>query len=233
MGKFLQLLQPTVRRDYVRWMLGVDVADQQNGTYYHDIKTRIYHWRRVIDQKMRQALTNALVISRTWADGLLQELCVEQQRVKDAATERGILLEEDGTEQADGLLDVESDDIRQRHSGVSAVLPALRRYRKAERADWEQALAARLMERCQIGSEDKGGRRKRAREEAPRAMWGVLHARSQRRCFNPSCGSKSSKGCACHRHCTRGDEYGVLMCKGCHEDLESHAGAAQARWRLA
>ncbi|CAM9603536.1 unnamed protein product, partial [Pylaiella littoralis] len=58
-GQVLTSKQPVARFDYVGGMGGVDVADQRLNAHAHDHKPMTYFWRRVFDQKLQQAISNA------------------------------------------------------------------------------------------------------------------------------------------------------------------------------
>ena len=118
-----------MRMDYVKFMGGVDTADQQNGSLSHDHKSVTNDWRRVYDAKIEQALTNAFLLFRKWVQHLLQEVDI---RLAECFIEKIEMFEKAKTEL----------------TGLS----------KLERCDWSQDMAEMLMGRCQIGNVGKGGR---------------------------------------------------------------------------
>ena len=61
------------RYDYVMKMLGVDVADQRLGAHAHVHKPMTCFWRRVFDQKLAQAISNASLLFARWAEVLLTQ----------------------------------------------------------------------------------------------------------------------------------------------------------------
>lgn len=69
----LASVQPVARSDYVMKMLGVDVADQLLGAHCHVHKPMTYFWRRVFDQKLAQAISNAYLLFARWAEVLLTQ----------------------------------------------------------------------------------------------------------------------------------------------------------------
>ncbi|CAN0344456.1 unnamed protein product, partial [Pylaiella littoralis] len=77
-------------------MGGVDKADQHNGTYQSRHRANNYFWRRLFEQKLMQACTNAWLLFRWWLDDMQSKLKAEIDRL-----EAGGAAERDGT--ADGL----------------------------------------------------------------------------------------------------------------------------------
>lgn len=189
-----------MRFDYVRWMGGVDSADQQNGSHTHDHKAYTNFWRRMFDAKIEQALTNAFLIFRKWVERLTKEV---EGRVLTCA---GEALEDLGKASTE-----------------------LARLAKVERAVWDENMATMLMAKCNVGSVNKGGRCKK-QPESRRAKWGSVTLKGQRFCMNYECQHRSRKGCTCEEFCTQGDESGVLMCNKCFDDPASHELAADAFW---
>ena len=72
-GEPIVSVQPVARYDYVMKMLGVDVADQRLGAHAHVHKPMTYFWRRVFDQKLAQAISNAYLLYAKWAEVLLTQ----------------------------------------------------------------------------------------------------------------------------------------------------------------
>lgn len=191
-----------MRKDYVLKMLGVDLADQQNGSHTHDHKAYANFWRRVFDAKIEQALTNSFLVFRKWVELLIRE---EEARIPLAP----------GGELED--LDRASTE--------------LTRLSKVERAVWDEEMATLLMAKCNVAKPNKGGRppAEDKKDPAERA-WGSVTVKSGRLCLNPSCKTRSIKGCSCEEFCTRGDDSGVLMCQKCSKNPDSHKRAAKAHW---
>ena len=61
-GEPIVSVAPAARYNYVMKMLGVDVADQRRGVHSHVHKPVTYFWRRVFDQKLAQAISNAYLL---------------------------------------------------------------------------------------------------------------------------------------------------------------------------
>lgn len=197
----MELQQPHMRMDYVREMGGVDTADQQNGSHYHDHKSYNNHWRRVFDAKLCQLLTNAFLIFRKWVHSLMSQVAAEMER-------------EDGAMFVEDLVKAQG---------------ALEKLRKMERAVWDEMLSEILMAKCNVGSIKKGGRGKQT-EDPTQPVWGSVALKSSRRCMRPECKARTRKGCTCKKYCTKKGKSGVLMCAKCFRDDKSHAAAAFAHW---
>lgn len=121
-----------MRFDYVRWMGGVDSADQQNGSHTHDHKAYANFWRRMFDAKIEQALTNAFLIFRKWVQLLIREVEARMLTVAGGGLQE---LDKASTE--------------------------LTRLAKVERAVWDEEMSTMLMAKCNVGSLNKGGRCKK------------------------------------------------------------------------
>lgn len=107
-----------MRMDYVRYMGGVDRADQQNESHYHDHKSYTNHWRRVFDAKLMQTGTNTFLVFRMWVTLLMGEVDAKVQ-AEDTPFET---VEE-----------------------LAGVKDELVRLSKVERAVWDQELSGILM----------------------------------------------------------------------------------------
>ena len=70
-GEPIVSVEPVARYDYVMKMLGVEVADQRLGAHAHVHKPMTYFWRRVFDQKLAQAISNAYLLFARRAEVLL------------------------------------------------------------------------------------------------------------------------------------------------------------------
>ncbi|CAB1097497.1 unnamed protein product [Ectocarpus sp. CCAP 1310/34] len=58
-GEKVSSSQPLARKEHVKNMGGVDVADQWLGAHAHTHRPMTFFWRRVFDQKFSQAVSNA------------------------------------------------------------------------------------------------------------------------------------------------------------------------------
>lgn len=82
-----------------------------------------------------------------------------------------------------------------------------------------------------MGTLRTGGQAPRSQGPAPRKpKWGSVTLNSKRLCMNPECQTRTKKGCTCDELCTLDGQTGVLMCKKCFLNKESHAAAADAHW---
>ena len=70
-------IQPSLRFIYVKYMGGVDLADQYLMSHFHQHRPQTYFWRRVFDQKFAQATSNAYLLFVKWATDLLDECKLE------------------------------------------------------------------------------------------------------------------------------------------------------------
>ena len=70
-------IQPYLRFIYVKYMGGVDLADQYLMSHFHQHRPQTYFWRRVFDQKFAQATSNAYLLFVKWATDLLDECKLE------------------------------------------------------------------------------------------------------------------------------------------------------------
>ena len=141
-GKEDHLWQPCSRRDYNKYIEGVDTADPLNGYYSTLHKAKNYLWRGVFEQKLMQAWTNAWLLFRWWLQAIVARANVEVELLGSRSVAPG-----DGT--AEGAL----------LAGLKAELRDLQALRRRNRAQWMQALSAHLMKQCAEGK--RGGRRKR------------------------------------------------------------------------
>lgn len=201
-GQALDLQQPWMRMDYVKKMLGVDLADQQNGSHTHDHKSYTNFWRRVFDAKIEQALTNMFLIFRKWVELLIRKVKAR-------------------------MLVASGDDLED----LGRASTELSRLSNVERVVWDEEMATMLMAKCDVAKPNKGGRRPASdKKNTAERKWGSITLKSGRLCLNPSCKTRSSKGCSCEEFCTRGDDSGVLMCETCSNNPVSHERAAKAYW---
>lgn len=77
-------LQPYLRLIYVKYMGGVDLADQYLMSHAHQHRPQTFFWRRVFDQKFAQATSNAYLLFVKWAGDLLEECKLEIQELTTA-----------------------------------------------------------------------------------------------------------------------------------------------------
>ncbi|CAB1105534.1 unnamed protein product [Ectocarpus sp. CCAP 1310/34] len=148
-----------------------------------------------------RALTNAFPIFRKWVELLIREV-----EAKKPIAPGGELEE----------LELASTEL--------ATLS------KVERAVWDEQMATLLMAKCNVARPNKGGRRPASDNKPADPVWGSVTLKSGRLCLNPTCKTRSTKGCSCKQFCTRGDKSGVLMCETCWKSPESHEQAAKAYW---
>ena len=76
-------IQPSLRFIYVKYMGGVDLADQYLMSHFHQHRPQTYFLRRVFDQKFAQATSNAYLLFVKWATDVLDECKLE---IKELAT---------------------------------------------------------------------------------------------------------------------------------------------------
>lgn len=226
-GKKEDLSQPECRFDYNWKMGGVDIADQLNQYYQTLHRARAYFWRRVFEQKLMQATSNAWLLFCWWLKDSLKTVDGEISALKAAG-------HAEGGEGVEGLL-------------LASLLEEQRNLKALQsknRAQWMRALSMHLMSLCDKGCASKGGRRERA---APASAPTYLRMKRTRRehfkgiegrkyCESPNC-----KGCAESKEgakrprrarvatacfCTSCAKVGgVVMCLACHEDDERHSEA--------
>lgn len=77
-------LQPYLRYIYVKYMGGVDLADQYLMSHAHQHRPQTFFWRRVFDQTFAQATSNAYLLFVKWAGDLLEECKLEIQELTTA-----------------------------------------------------------------------------------------------------------------------------------------------------
>lgn len=218
-------MQPSLRKDYNDYMVGADVADQLNNYYITLHKAKNYFWRRVFEQKLMQACSNAWLVFRWWLSDMMAKVDAKIKLMESARESPG-----QGT--AEGVL-----------------LAALKKERedlevlgRKSRAQWMRALATHLMSRCTEGCATRGGRRKRkgtipAFQQKKDRLDHLRPISRSQHCYAPSCkGSlnprveksrrhrpaKISKACFCDS-CRRVG--GVPICPSCHVDDDKHAQA--------
>lgn len=219
--------QPLARLEYVLYMGGVDVADQRLGAHQHDHKPRTYFWRRVFDQKVAQAISNAYLLYRAWAQGLVTDCAaaVAAYGEEGAGLGAGGGAGGEGGEECDLTMEelVDFGDL-------------LAKSLKMDRVVWDQRLSRHLMALCNVGHVNKGARRdppvvesydgagaKKARVCAS----GVCPPKSNTR--NKYSGARTLGVCWCNV-CTgnKGKDRALHLCKKCRNSPPAHFAAAAA-----
>lgn len=213
------LWQPICRFDYNKYMGGVDLADQFIGYYLTMHKAKNYFWRRVFEQKLMQACTNAWLLFTWWLKDMVDKVEAEIKILKDAGHVVG------------------------GNTAESVLLAKLKKLRSRARVQWLRALSRYLMAKCHEGCAARGGRRKRAGPAAFKMAKGrlehyrLLPGETRPYCASPkSTGSLASRsgqvkrtrsarvsgGCFCESCKEVG---GVPICRACHGHDDSHAAA--------
>ncbi|CAN0297390.1 unnamed protein product, partial [Pylaiella littoralis] len=125
------LWQPLCRLAYNTFM-GVDLADQLNGYYLTLHKAYNYFWRRVFEQKLMQACSNAWLLYKWWLADMLVQVNEEITKVEKGGYAEGtperLQLQALENEQAD-----------------------LRKLQNKKRAQWLRALAMHLIAQSTLG----------------------------------------------------------------------------------
>ncbi|CAN0417742.1 unnamed protein product [Pylaiella littoralis] len=171
--------QPIARADYVRNMGGVDVADQRLSSHDHVHKPMTFFWRRVFDQKLQQAISNAYLFFLMWAEVLLAQC-------KVMLAERA-----EGSDAAESDLTVE--ELEEFISGLVKMM-------RTDRKTWDTRLACLLMVKCSVGHENKGARR--TRKVVP--VYDSKGARSVKVCRGGLCSKHSDPTAHCNSKRARG-----------------------------
>ncbi|CAN0032695.1 unnamed protein product [Pylaiella littoralis] len=214
--------QPLCRFHYNKFMVGVDLADQLNGYYQSLHKSKNYFWRRVFEQKLMQACSNAWLLYRWWLDDMLAQVKAEIATLNEGGHADGDTAKE-GLQLA-ALLEEQAD---------------LERLRKKSRVQWLRALAKHLLSQSTSKLAAKGGRRPAPapfKKTADRHQH-VCNISRRRDCSSPGCkGSptpktkapkrarraKVSQACFCLSCRSVG---GVVICTPCHADDNQHQAA--------
>lgn len=228
-------VQPVARYDYVLKMLGVDVADQRLGAHVHVHKPMTYFWRRVFDQKLAQAISNAYLLFARWAEVLLTQckgVLVKRGECSSggAASESG----GNGTESfcvGPGGVATNGEDLTVEE--VSEMETLLTKMIAMERVAWDRKLATHLMSLCQVGNINSGGRRL----TPVVASYNSKGAASVRICLGGHCKPRSDKSnyksarttgvCWCNV-CSnnQGKARALHLCKKCKDVDAAHVKAA-------
>lgn len=230
-GSGVSSSQPRARLEYVAKMGGVDVADQRLGAHSHDHKPMTFFWRRVFDQKLAQAISNAYLIFAAWA-GILAAQC-------EAAL--AALVVADGGEGVGGAAagggevtdESESDLSREELEEFSKLL---KKCLAMERVTWDQRLSTHLMALCNVGHVDAGGRRTAEVVQS----YNSKGAKSARLCTGGLCfkpqqsrvrySAARTKGVCWCNVCSgkKGRSRALHLCKTCHGVPTAHIAAAAA-----
>lgn len=208
-------------------MGGVDIADQYNGYYQIQHRSISYFWRRVFEQKLAQAASNAWLLFVLWITETIK-MIKDEIEVSEEAGHKA----EDQTDEGSQLkaLALELDDFK-----------ALKR---KKRADWMRSLSKHLMSHSTQGCTARGGRRRRSsavpipkverRQNRRPEPTGVA---SRHHCECPDCsgspnprpgvnkrprGAKVSTACFCEPCASVG---GVVICKVCYASEAKHEAA--------
>lgn len=141
-----------------------DVADRWLSSHAHENVPVTYFWRRVFDQKFRQAVSNAFFVCVTWAKEMEAKCAEKLAEVRDvsdsvggagsgrgAASGGGGGVSEEGREGG--------EDAHLSIAEVEEYVALLVKLRKVERVAWDERLSEHLMSMCNIGDADQGGRR--------------------------------------------------------------------------
>ena len=161
-GEPLESFQPTARFDYVLKMLGVDVADQRLGAHAHVHKPMTYFWRRVFDQKLAQAISNAYLLYARWAEVLLTQ-CKGELVNRGSSSSVGAGAGGETVEEArvsfcagpGGATNGEDLSVAE----LAEFQTLLQKMVDMERIEWDRRLSTHLMSLCQVGNINSGARR--------------------------------------------------------------------------
>lgn len=217
------------RFDHVLKMLGVDVADQRLGSRAHVHKPMTYFGRRVFDQKLAQAISNAYLLYYRWAE-VLAEQCkgVLAERASDsggAASGSGAACEIPGGVVANG------DDLSVEELTEMSTL--LKKMIRMKRTVWVRRMSTHLMSLCQLGTLNSGARR----TKPVVASYNSTGAASARVCVGGHCKDGAGKGkynsarttgvcwcCVCSNN--QGKARALHLCKTCKDIDAAHVTAA-------
>lgn len=215
--------QPWSRFHYNRYMNGVDVADQYNGTYQSRHRAVNYFWRRVFEQKLMQACTNAWLLFRWWLADMRSKVVAEIKGLEEAGAIAG-------QDTADGLLLV----------SLQGELERLDALAKQSRAQWLRALSTYLMTMCQLGHAKRGSRKQSSPKSGKRGVKSshLVQLKGGQRfcceCRQCSARKPDAKGGPRGRKvnhackCSACEEVGgVALCRECYEDKDKHVSAKQ------
>lgn len=222
--------QPPHRADYVKYMRGVDVADQRNAGHDMDHRPLNYYWRRPFhNNKVAQADTNAHVAMLKWASNLLGQVQAEiAARFPEGGKVGG----------ATGAAEHDSETVnRTQGSGLRLyelehMQEVLTRWSKVERCAWDTALSRALQLKCEAGGNTVlvGPRLKIKRPSVGadvadlRLGWRSGYMKNARRCISADCYKKSRGVCAC----TDCAGHEIIMCQTCALDYERHKVARES-----
>ena len=232
-GEPIVSVQPVARYDYVMKMLGVDVADQRLGAHAHVHKPMTYFWRRVFDQKLAQAISNAYLLYAKWAEVLLTQC-------KGVLVKRGVS-DSDGAGSESccesfcagpGGEVSNGEDLSVEE--LTEMCTLLEKMLAMERIVWDRRLSTHLMSLCQLGNLNSGARR----TTPVVASYDSKGARSVRVCLGGTCSKPTSDNpkyksarttgvCWCNV-CSnnQGKARALHLCKKCKNIDFAHVAAA-------
>ena len=130
-------------------MLRVDVADQRLDAHAHVHKPITYFWRRVFDQKLAQAISNAYLPFVRWAEVLLTQF--KGVLVKRGVSNSGGAASESGCESfcaGPGGAVTNGEDLSVEEFTEMCTL--LEKMLAMERTVWDRRLSIHLMSSCQL-----------------------------------------------------------------------------------
>lgn len=211
--------------DYTGGMGGVDVADQRLTAHAHVHKPMTYFWRRVFDQKLQQAISNAYLLFLMWAEVLLAQCKAVLAERREGGHAAGSAA--GAAEQMGGGGDLTVAELEELSAGLARMI-------KTERVDWDTRLACILMAKCGVGHKNKGGRR--TYKEVP--LYDSNGAKSVKVCRGGTCvkgddptaryKSKRTRGVCWCSICSNGlgKMRAVHLCKQCRASTQGHVAAA-------
>lgn len=224
--------QPLARFDYVTGMGGVDVADQRLLSHMHSHKPMTFFWRRVFDQKLHQAISNAFLIYLAWLDVLIAR--VNLLLASNPGANGGSGESAGGGVQSGEAAEGGGEDAPLSKAELTEFASLIGKLRKMERATWDRKLSIHLMSMCNIGHPDQGGRR--TTQQSTREKYDSSAAKNGRLCWgSEGCKAKGdgtfvrvkTEGvCWCHT-CTKGQGVAkaVYLCRACSLKPEAHVFA--------
>lgn len=204
--------QPPARLDYNANMGGVDTNDQYNSTYKSQHRPRNFFWRRVFDHFLFVAVTNAYLLYRTWATGIVKQAESELARLPD------------GGDNSDVVQDGPSVGLTR--GNLRDILVKARKLARKDRAEWVRELSIALMSHCTRGN-PRVNTTPPPPPRAANAKW-EKPFRCSRECNKNGCNVMTRGACRCWT-CTANGMSGVVICGECFRDEEKHKAAAADR----
>lgn len=218
-------------------MLGVDVDDQRLGAHSHEHKPMTYYWRRVFDQKLAQAISNAYLLFARWAEVMLTQC--KGVLVKRGVSSSGGAASELGCESVgadpggmvtsgEGL----SEDLSVEE--LTEMCTLLEKMLAMERAMWDSRLSTHLISLCQLGNLKSGARR----TTPIVASYDAKGAKNVRVCLGGKCSKSASSNsryksarttgvCWCNVSSNnQGKARALHLCKECKNIDSAHIVAA-------